>query len=91
MPCSLLVHRYEQVRRKHLARGNDSLFHRDFITVPLLDFSLYDRVGKIEVPNFLESPDTNADPPIVDLPYELRTLDSLIRPFKGQVIWLALK
>jgi hypothetical protein len=43
---------------------------RDLITITLLDFSLYDRVGKVEVPNFLESPNKDAEPPIIDLPYE---------------------
>ena len=35
-PDSLLLgHRYEQVRRKHLARGDDSFVHRDFNTITL--------------------------------------------------------
>jgi len=56
-----------------------------------LDLCLYDRVGEIEVPNFLESPDTNADSPIVDPPYEFRTVDSFIRPLKVGVVWFTLK
>lgn len=91
MLSSLLGHRYQQVRRKYLARGNDSFVQRDLITVALLDFGLYDRVEKIEVPNFLESPDTNANPPIVDLPYKFRTVDSVIRPLKVGVVWFTVK
>ena len=77
-----MSYRHKQVRRKHLARGDDRFVQRDLTAVALLDFGLYDRVGKIEIPNFLESPDTDAEPPIIDLPYEFRTVDSFIRPFK---------
>jgi hypothetical protein len=39
--------------------------------MPLLNFILYDRVGKIKVPNFLESPKADAEPPNIDLPDSL--------------------
>jgi hypothetical protein len=64
VPQALPVGLHKQVRRKHLARGDDCFLQRDLITILFLDLCLYDRVGKVEIRDFLESPDTNAESPI---------------------------
>ena len=77
----------EKRRLKHGDRGDHRFVHRDTVAVAFAHLGANGRIGQVEVADLLKAADLNAEGTVVCLPDKFRTVESVIRPLEGEVVW----